>query len=116
MNLLNESSYYFINIDLNKGFDFFNEMHLMDIIDNEYLSNLFFLFRNSKTSIEKINHMRGICILVTYLFDHNSLPKERYEHVVSKIGKENTSKISGKMHGYFRHSINDNRPGNETKE
>ena len=103
---LNESEYYFIDFEPQKGFEFSDEKYLIDVIEDEKLSSLFYLYKNSKNFNEKENHISAICKKLVFLFSDKDSPST-YNFIKSKIGIDKAQIICGRMHGYFRHTEND---------
>ncbi|MGL6124963.1 MAG: hypothetical protein ACRC1F_00525 [Metamycoplasmataceae bacterium] len=114
--LISESKYYFISFDHSNGFTFSDEKYLIDAINikDKNLSELFYLYKNSKSFSEKYSHLSNICKKLVFLFEEKK-SKPSYDFIVSKIGRDETSIFCGKMHGYFRHTDNDSN-GKESQE
>lgn len=110
-----ESKYYLIDFDKKNWFSFSDEKYLIDTVHDEYLSNLFYLYKSSKTFEEKESHLSTICKKTVFLFMDNTSPAKTLDFIKLKIGKEKTSLLCGQMHGYFRHTSNDSA-GKEAKE
>lgn len=112
---ISESKYYFINFNKKNKFQFSDKKYLIDTIDDEYLSNLFYLYQNSKTLDEKESHLSTICKKTVFLFMEKDSPTETFEFIKLKIGNKKTLLLCGQMHGYFRHTSNDSS-GKEAQE